>query len=422
MMTRATIAMLHYTAPPVSGGVESVIKAHARLFLQAGFEVIVIAGRGAATALAEGVQFQLIPELDSLHPRAAAISAALEQGNVPADFGTVASGLAQTLAPILSRCDHVIVHNVFTKHFNLPLTAALCDLLDAHVLWQCLAWCHDFTWTSPHSRAKVHPGYPWDLLRTRRPDVNYVVVSRERQRALAQLFNCAPALIQVIYNGVDPDVLLGLSAKGRALIDRLGFRDGDLIILMPVRITTAKNIELALQVTAVLKARGCQPRLIVTGPPDPHDRDSLAYFQSLQKLRQQLGVESDARFVFESGSDSDRPNVIDEQRVAELWRVSDVLFMPSHREGFGMPILEAGLIGIPVVCTNSVPAAQEIGGEDVVRFDANDSPEFIADLIRARAQHSPAQRLRRRIKQDYSWPAIFRREIAPLLARRRRTV
>jgi glycosyltransferase involved in cell wall biosynthesis len=422
MMTRSTIAVLHYTAPPVIGGVESVLDVHARLFLQAGFEVVVIVGRGAAAALPKGVQFQLIPELDSLHPRVAAMSAALELGCVPADFGTMATGLAQTLAPILSRCDHVIVHNVFTKHFNLPLTAALFDLLDAHGLRQCIAWCHDFTWASTHSRSKVHPGYPWNLLRTRRCDVNYVVVSRERQHALAQLFHCAPALIQVIYNGVDPAVLLGLSANGRALIERLGVRDGDLILLMPVRITTAKNIELALQVTAVLKARGCQPRLVITGPPDPHDRDSLVYLQLLRKLRRQLDVESDARFVFESGSDSTQPCVIDEQLVAELLRVSDVLFMPSQREGFGMPILEAGLIGIPVVCTNSVPAAQEIGGEDVVRFDANDSPEFIADLIQARTQHSPAQRLRRRIKQDYSWPAIFRREIAPLLAKGRRTV
>ena len=86
-----------------------------------------------------------------------------------------------------------------------------------------------------------------------------------------------------------------------------------------------------------------------------------------------------------------------------------------------MPILEAGLVGIPVVCTN-VPAAQEIGGGDVVQFDAHDPPELIADLIQAWTQHSPVQRLCRRIKQDYAWPAIFRREIAPLLAQGKRTM
>ena len=191
---------------------------------------------------------------------------------------------------------------------------------------------------------------------------------------------------------------------------------------MPVRITSAKNIELALQVIAVLKARACQPRLVVTGPPDPHDAASMAYFQSLRDLRAQLNVDAEARFVFESGPDATQPWFIDESLVAELFRVSDVLFMPSRREGFGMPVLEAGLVGIPVVCTEDVPAAQEIGGEDVLRFKVTDSPEAIADLLQAWARHSPVHRLRHRIKQDYSWPAIFRRDIAPLLVDGRRAV
>ena len=415
-MTRSTLALLHYTAPPIVGGVESVLEAHARLFLQAGYDVTVIAGRGAESALAKGVRFQRIPELDSLDSRVASIGAALEQGRVPDDFGSMTAGIAQRLTPHLSRIDQVIVHNVFTKHFNLPLTAALFNLLDAHVIRRCIAWCHDFTWSSPQSRSKVRPGYPWDLLRTQRSDVNYVVVSRERQRILAQLFNCSPELIHVIYNGVDPAVLFGLSPQGRALIDRLGVQESDLMLVMPVRITPAKNIELALRVIAVMKARGGRPCLVITGPPDPHAPASMEYFQSLRDLRAQLHVESEARFVFESGPDATQPCTIDEPLVAELLRVSDMLFMPSRREGFGMPILEAGLIGIPVVCTEDVPAAQEIAGEEVMRFKAADSPEAIADLILAWEQHSPVHRLRRRIKQAYSWPAIFQREIMPLLA------
>ena len=417
-MTRSTLAILHYTAPPIIGGVESVLEAHAGLFQQAGFDVTVIAGRGAESALASGVHFQRIPELDSLHPRVASIGAALEQGRIPVDFGALTADIVHRLDPLLRRFDHLIVHNVFTKHFNLPLTAALFDLLDAQRMPPCTAWCHDFTWTSPHSRSKVHPGYPWDLLRTRRLDVDYVVVSRERQRALAQLFHCVPDMINVVYNGVDPAVLWGLSPPGRALIDRLGVMENDLIILMPVRITAAKNIELALQVIAALKARACQPLLVITGPPDPHDAASMAYFQSLRDLRAQLSVEAEARFVFESGPDATQPWLIDEALVAELFRVSDVLFMPSRREGFGMPVLEGGLLGIPVACSEDVPAAQEIGGEDVLRFKVTDPPEAIADSLQAWVQHSPVHRLRRRIKQDYSWSAIFQRDMMPLLADR----
>ena len=36
-MRRPTVAMLHYAAPPVVGGVEAVILAHAQTFVQAGY-------------------------------------------------------------------------------------------------------------------------------------------------------------------------------------------------------------------------------------------------------------------------------------------------------------------------------------------------------------------------------------------------
>ena len=419
-MTRSTVALLHYTAPPVIGGVEAVIESQARLFLWAGFQVAILAGRGAASALPADVEFNLIPEIDSLHPQAVSIGAALAHGHVPAEFESVAQHLAEQLSPILSRFDHVIVHNVLTKHFNLPLTAALHDMVEAHVIRHCIAWCHDLSWTSPHSRAQVHAGYPWDLLRTMWRDVTYVTVSHARQRDLAQLFNCAPDMIHVVFNGVDPDVLLDLSTEGRSLIDRLDILDSDLVLLMPVRVTPAKNIELALHVVAAMKARGCRIRLIVTGPPDPHDADRMAYFRSLRRLRAQLKIEQDARFVFESGPSAAQAYLIDEQRVAELYRVSDVLFMPSHHEGFGMPVLEAGLVGMPVACTE-VPAAKEIGGENVLLFRPDASPESVADLILTWAEHSPVHRLRRRIRQNFTWPAIFRSDIVPLLMSERQT-
>ena len=100
--------------------------------------------------------------------------------------------------------------------------------------------------------------------------------------------------------------------------------------------------------------------------------------------------------------------------VADLFRVADVMFMPSHREGFGMPVLEAGLLGVPVVCTD-IPAAEEIGGAEVTRFDAASDPTHVAEQILAHARRSPTHRLRRRVRQDYTWRAIFRRDIEPLL-------
>ena len=411
------IAILHYTAPPVVGGVEAVILAHAQTLIEAGYPVTIVAGWGEAEALPEGVDLVLVPEIDSQDAEIARMSAQLEQGRVPSGFKAMSEQLGETLAPVLSRFDNLIVHNVFSKHFNLSLTAALCHLLDRGELPHCIAWCHDFSWTSPSSSSKVHSGHPWDLLRTLRSDLTYVVVSQHRQKELAGLFGCPVEEIHVVYNGVDPQALLGLSPEGVALVERLGLLEQDLVLLMPVRITQAKNIEYALRVVAALKARGCRTRLVFTGPPDPHDAESMAYYRSLQRLRQELAVEEEMRFVFGSGTDPNEPHPIDAGVVGDLFRVSDLVFMPSHREGFAMPVLEAGMAGIPVVCTK-VPAAVEIGGEDVIVFDQGEAPDRLAGRILAWAEGSTVHRFRRRVRQNYTWQTLVRRELVPLLRRR----
>ena len=416
--TPPSIAILHYTAPPVVGGVEAVMLAHAHTFVQAGYPVTIVAGQGEAGALPGGVELVVVPEIDSQQAGIVRLSAQLEQGRVPPGFEVMRERLEETLAPILTRFDNLIVHNVLTKHFNLPLTAALDRLLDLEQAPHCIAWCHDFTWTSPSSGSKVHPGYPWDLLRTQRPEVTYAVVSQARREELAGLFGCPAEEIHVIYNGVDPRALLGLSPEGAALVERLKILEQDLVLLMPVRVTQAKNIEYALRVVAALKARGCRSKLVLTGPPDPHDTESMAYFRSLQGLRGELGVDEEMRFVFESGPAPDEPYIIDANVVGDLFRTSDLMFMPSHREGFAMPVLEAGLAGIPAVCTE-VPAAVEIGGEDVITFGLDETADRLAARILAWAEGSAVHRLRRRVRQRYTWQAIFHRDIEPLLHSRR---
>jgi glycosyltransferase involved in cell wall biosynthesis len=411
---RPRTALLHYSAPPVVGGVEAVIAAQARTFSQFGYPVGVITGRGEAGALPGG-GFSLLPEMDSQHPRVLEISTALEQGQVPEGFARLVKELAASLSEALAGCQNVIVHNVFTKHFNLPLTAALYALLETGPARRWIAWCHDATWTSPSSRPKVRAGYPWDLLRTFRPEVTYVAVSRQRQEELAGLYGCDPGRIQVVYNGVDPELLLGLSPEGQALAGRLELLESDLVLLMPVRVTQAKNIELALQVVAALKRRGKRPRLVLTGPPDPHDAASMAYFEELLALRRELGLAHEMRFVFEAGPHPGQSYRIDQPVVAELYRLSDLLFMPSRREGFGMPVLEAALVGLPVIST-SIPASVEIGDGDLTLVGVSDDPEAVAEQILRLLEGDPAYRLRVKVRQRYTWEAIFRGDIEPLLA------
>jgi glycosyltransferase involved in cell wall biosynthesis len=319
------------------------------------------------------------------------------------------------LSSLCAPLDLLIVHNVFTKHFNLPLTAALFRLVDQGIVRRCVAWCHDLTWTSPRSRSKVHPGYPWDLLRQRHPAVTYVTISEERQHELAGLLESPPGQIRVIYNGVEPAELLALSDEGLALIERLGLWDSDLNLLLPVRVTQAKNLELAIRVVAALRESDIHTRLVVTGPPDPHDPANMDYFYSLLALREALDVREQVRFVYESGPVAGQPYIAPMSVVAGLFRLSDALFLPSHSEGFGMPVLEAGLAAMPVFCSSQIPAANEIGGQDVTRFSAQADPAQIADLVLKRMDSSPVFHLCRRVRQRLTWRSLFQQEILPLV-------
>lgn len=412
-MTKS-IALLHYSAPPVIGGVEAVLQAHARLFVQAGLQTAFIGGRGEAAALPDRSEWIHVPEIDSRHPEILQASTMLEQGKVPPEFDELTRRLTDALRPIVSRFDHLIVHNVLTKHFNLPLTAALFNLLDEGAAHGVIAWTHDLTWSSSSSRSKVHEGYPWNLLRKPRSDVTYVAVSMQRKKELIDTFGLTTDRVRVVYNGIDTEMLLGLSPEGAALASRLGLEEADIVLLMPVRVTRAKNIEYALELLAAFKRDGYHPRMVVTGPPDPHDPESLAYLQELTALRKKMGLEQELRFVYESGPDPEKPYLIDQNMVAELLRASDMMFMPSHHEGFGLPVLEAGLVGVPIV-TTAVPAAREIAFEDAFVFSLNTAPDMLVEQLLNWMEENPQFRLRNRIRHEFTWKAIFEQEIKPLL-------
>src|SRR5690606_2057884 len=105
---------------------------------------------------------------------------------------------------------------------------------------------------------------------------------------------------------------------GLALIDQLSLWESDLNLLLPVRITQAKNLELAVHVIAALKQNGIHPRLVVTGPPDPHNPANMQYLQDLLDLRKRQGVTEEVRFSDEGGPAPGHPVIVGVDVVADL--------------------------------------------------------------------------------------------------------
>ena len=412
MNEKPTLAILHYAAPPLVGGVEHTIEMHARLLAGRGYPVRVIAGR--VEEFDQSVRVVLIPEIDSRHERVLAIGKHLAAGKVPPEFERLADEIASSLRTALEGVDVCIVHNATTLHKNLPLTAALHRLASEGSV-KFIAWCHDFAWLDPLYTPDLHPGYPWDLLREPWPGVSYVVVSQDRREMLAGLFGWPPDRIAVVPPGIEPGHMLGLSPEGERLAGEIGLWDADPAVLLPARITRRKNIEMGIRITAALAKLGRSPLLVITGPPGPHNPTNVAYLRSLQELRDSLGVAKSVVFMYERGG-TGSPFVPDETLMADLYRSADILLFPSKREGFGIPILEAGIVRMPIFCSD-IPPFRESGDGLIHTFGLDESPEEIAKRIDAYLSEDEVYRMRKQILRHYTWGRILDERILPLIER-----
>jgi glycosyltransferase involved in cell wall biosynthesis len=119
----------------------------------------------------------------------------------------------------------------------------------------------------------------------------------------------------------------------------------------------------------------------------------------LRRLASELGL--DARLT-------ELP-AIDDRMLAAMYRRAAVLVLPSDREGFGLPLVEALACGTPVVAAD-LPVLREVGGR-AATYCRGDRPEDWADAVQRLLRESserPEVSAARRIEaaawgQRFSW-------------------
>jgi glycosyltransferase involved in cell wall biosynthesis len=88
-----------------------------------------------------------------------------------------------------------------------------------------------------------------------------------------------------------------------------------------------------------------------------------------------------------------------------LYRRATILVMPSHTEGFGIPVLEAMTVGVPVVVANR-GALPEVSGKAGVRFEPDDAAELascLAGLLDSRERRQALREAGWTQAQRFSW-------------------
>jgi glycosyltransferase involved in cell wall biosynthesis len=131
----------------------------------------------------------------------------------------------------------------------------------------------------------------------------------------------------------------------------------------------------------------------------------------LTSLRKELKLEHAVHFLAEL-TDQFIPDAV----ISDFYHLADALFMPSIEEGFGIPILEAGLAGLPIFCSD-IPPLRSLGSSNATYFSPDADPVELANRIVNHLSFDPVFRMRTRVRREFSWEEIYAREIAPLLVK-----
>jgi mannosylglucosylglycerate synthase len=391
------VLFLHYTAPSVLGGVEHVMGTHAEAAQRAGDDVAIVAGRGSARS----VPVILIPELDTQFPAVLRDRAALANGEIVPEHALLVAAITRKLRPHIKRADRVVVHNAFTLHLNAALTQALVGLA-AERPGVFIAWTHDLAWTDAQYLPQRHEGLPWSLFASIAPGVRYVAISEKAAHELSTLTGLVRSAITIVPNGVDRVAVLGLSRTGVRIATRLDLFEADPLLLLPVRMTRRKRIEIAIDALAELRKTHPKAALVVTGGPGAHNPSNVEYERELA-TRAGPGVHLLHTERFRIGA----------RELADLYGLADALVLPSANEGFGLPMLEAGLRRLPIICSD-IPALRETGGNDATYVPVDGDGAAFARAIEARLAADPIARLHRRAREN-EWPRILAELVLPVI-------
>lgn len=197
-----------------------------------------------------------------------------------------------------------------------------------------------------------------------------VVAAQQTREDLVDIAGVDPDHIDVIPYGIAPPTVAPTpEADLRARFD-LGDRP---LVLSPSARQPHKNLARLIEAHAQLD--GPRPLLVMPGYATAQD-------DALRERTRELGLTGDVRWL----------GWIDQADLEGLYACSELLVFPSLYEGFGLPVLEAMLRGLPVACSDRGSLA-EIAGEAALIFDPESTTAVASAVQQLHDDHALRARL-----------------------------
>lgn len=199
-------------------------------------------------------------------------------------------------------------------------------------------------------------------------------VSSYSKKDISQTYGIDPAKIDVVYNGVNK-LYAPTSAEERDMT-RMKYTDGKPYFLYIGSLHPRKNIGGLLKAyDAFRDAVDSDIKLVLTG-------------SEMFKTGDMIKTYKDMRFK-EEVIFTGRLAVEDLRQV--LGAALALTFVP-YFEGFGVPVIEAMSVGIPVICSNTT-SLPEVGGDAVVYVDPSDIGQIKDAMVRVAGDQDLRQTL-----------------------------
>jgi glycosyltransferase involved in cell wall biosynthesis len=194
-----------------------------------------------------------------------------------------------------------------------------------------------------------------NLFFARLASLKIITVSQFSQDELIKHLKIEAKKIAIIYNG-SPDYKIGTGAD----IFNSSQAPNDKYIIAVGNARPRKNLERLIRAFKLLGQQNPNLKLVIVGKND----------WRMEEITNIVGDLAN-KIIF--------TGFISEAEKQNLIKQASALVFPSVYEGFGLPIVEANVLGTPVICSD-IPSFREVAGESAIFFNPLDEHDIAAKI------------------------------------------